>query len=67
MDNETDDTKVLLINLFLENSYLGVPVRQIVGQPTCWILEFLHFSEQMPFLEMCAFYCESQQVPFVTY
>lgn len=33
MDNETDKTKVMLINLFPENSYVGVPMRQIVRQP----------------------------------
>lgn len=38
VDNETDKTKVMLINLFPENSYVGVPMRQIVRQPReeCW-------------------------------
>lgn len=65
MDNETDDTKVLLINLFLENIYLGVPMRQSGGQEKNFEVTPLFWANVFPG-DVCL-KCESQKAPLVTY
>lgn len=51
MDNETDKTKVMLINLFPENRCANETNSQTAKRR---MLKLLHFSKKMSFLEICA-------------